>query len=135
MGYDRPRSLGRGAFGGSMCGPVFQSFMEKAIAAYGAGKFEVPEDTFFRKFDRYTGTPLPNDASGDNVVAELFRIGEESIGNLDYVIDGGWGLGSDLNLFSRGEGGDDTTVKTTTGEIKKIPKKATFGSLSSGGIY
>jgi penicillin-binding protein 1A len=135
MGYDRPRSLGRGASGGGMCGPVFNSFMKKAIKAYGAGKFEVPENTVFRKFDRFTGTRLPDDARGEHVVAELFRIGEESIGSLDYVIDGGWGLGSDLLLFSRDEGGDDTTVKTSTGQVKKIPKKATFGSLSSGGIY
>jgi penicillin-binding protein 1A len=40
-----------------------------------------------------------------------------------------------LLLFSRGESDDDKTVKTSTGEVKKIPKKATFGSLSSGGIY
>ncbi|MGA9434898.1 MAG: PBP1A family penicillin-binding protein, partial [Roseobacter sp.] len=30
IGYDQPRSLGRGASGGGMCGPVFQRFMEQA---------------------------------------------------------------------------------------------------------
>jgi penicillin-binding protein 1A len=135
MGHDRPRSLGRGASGGGMCGPVFNSFMKKAIEAYGAGKFKVPENTVFRKYDRYSGSRLPDNATGAHVVAELFRIGEEPIDGLMDIIDGGWGLGSDLLLFSRGEVADDTTVKTATGKVKKIPKKATFGSLSSGGLY
>ncbi|KAB7615724.1 PBP1A family penicillin-binding protein [Amylibacter sp. SFDW26] len=136
MGYDRPRSLGRGASGGGMCGPVFNSFMKKAIEAYGAGKFEQPENTYFIKFDRFTGTRLPNDAKGEHVVAELFRVGEDPLDGALDIIDGGWGLGSDLLLFSRGEGDSaDTTVKTATGAVKKIPKKASFGSLSSGGLY
>ncbi len=135
MGFDTPRSLGRGAFGGTMCGPVFESFMKEAIKVYGAGDFEVPENTYFRKYDRFSGTRLPNNATGDYVVAELFRIGDDSLDSMIDIIDGGWGLGSDLLLFGRGEGEGDTTIKTSTGEIKKIPKKATFGSLSSGGIY
>ncbi len=134
MGYDRPRSLGRGASGGGMCGPVFNSFMKKAIESYGAGKFEQPENTYFIKFDRFTGTRLPDNATGEHVVAELFRIGEDPLDGALDIIDGGWGLGSDLLLFSRGEDAD-TTVKTSTGEVKKIPKKASFGSLTSGGLY
>lgn len=135
MGFDNPRSMGRGAFGGTMCGPVFASFMKKAIDIYGAGEFKVPEDTIFRKYDRYSGSRLPDDATGEYVVAELFRVDEGAFDGYTDVIDGGWGLGSDLLLFGRGESDDDQTVKTSTGEVKKIPKKATFGSLSSGGIY
>lgn len=135
MGYDLPRSLGHGAYGGSMCGPVFTNFMKKAIERYGSSDFKVPEDTVFRKYDRYTGTRLADDATGEYVVAELFRNGEEPFDGMMDIIDGGWGLGSDLQLFERGEDSDDTAVTTSTGEVKIIPKKATFGSLSSGGIY
>jgi penicillin-binding protein 1A len=135
MGFDNPRSMGRGAYGGTMCGPVFESFMQKAIEMYGASEFKVPENTVFRKYDRYNGTRLSDDATGEDVVAELFRVGEDALDGYADIIDGGWGLGSDLLLFSRGESDDDKTVKTSTGEVKKIPKKATFGSLSSGGIY
>jgi penicillin-binding protein 1A len=135
MGFDNPRSMGRGAFGGTMCGPVFESFMKKAIETYGASEFKVPENTVFRKYDRYNGSRLPDDATGVDVVAEIFRVGEDALDGYADIIDGGWGLGSDLLLFSRGESDDDKTVKTSTGEVKKIPKKATFGSLSSGGIY
>ncbi len=135
MGFDNPRSMGRGAYGGTMCGPVFESFMKKAIETYGASEFKVPENTVFRKYDRYNGSRLPDDATGEYVVAELFRVGENALDGYADIIDGGWGLGSDLLLFSRGESDDDKTVKTSTGEVKTIPKKATFGSLTSGGIY
>ncbi len=135
MGFDNPRTLGRGAYGGTMCGPVFASFMKKAIEIYGSSDFKVPPNTVFVNFDRYTGTRLASDAKGENVVAELFRFGEDPMGGMMNVIDGGWGMGSDLSLISRDAGTEDTTVKTSTGAVKKIPKKATFGSLSSGGLY
>jgi len=131
MGYDRPQSLGRGASGGGMCGPVFNRFMKKAIAEYGSSDFEVPPNTYFLKFDRFSGARLPNDATGDHVVAELFREGEEPQFGIS-IIDGGFGLGEDFQLFS---GGDDTQITTSTGKKKTIAKKATFGSLSSGGLY
>ncbi|TMV51189.1 penicillin-binding protein, partial [Thioclava sp. BHET1] len=35
IGYDQPKGLGPHAFGGTLCAPVFQQFMEKAIKKYG----------------------------------------------------------------------------------------------------
>ena len=139
IGYDTPRPLGRGASGGGMCGPVFQQFMKKAIDEYGGGKFKVPEYGTFVKIDRYSGERLSDNASGPQVVAELFRQGEEPTYGLLSVIDGGFAMGNDLPVFNRGE--DDpgesstTTVITSTGKKKKIGGKASFGSLSSGGLY
>ena len=131
MGYDRPRPLGRGASGGGMCGPVFNSFMQKAIELYGSSDFEVPLKAYFLKFDRITGALLPNDAVGDDIISELFREGEEPDSGTS-VIDGGFAMGEDLQLYS---GPEDTEVVTSTGKKKIIPKDATFGSLSSGGLY
>jgi penicillin-binding protein 1A len=134
IGYDQPRGLGRGAYGSSMCGPVFQAFMDEAIKKYGSGKFEVPEGGRFIKIDRFTGARLPESASGNYVVAEYFRDGEEPI--FGYVFDGGFAMGSELELFE----GDRTTadsqeVITSTGETGQVGDKASFGSLSSGGLY
>ena len=140
MGMDLPRPLGRGAYGASMCGPVFSKFMNKAVKMYGAGQFKVPDNATFVKIDRYTGERLPNDASGANVVAELFRNGEEPLYGALSIVDGGFAMGSNLPLFAAGESDrlDDFGVKevtTQTGETTMIPKRATFGSLSSGGLY
>ena len=137
MGFDTPRSLGRGASGGGMCGPVFNQFMAKAIKEYGAGKFEVPENTKFLKFDRFSGARLPDDATGDHVVSELFRIDEEpNYGDVLDSIDGGFEMGSDLDIFSEfGGKRQEKVVKTATGKVKKIGKAATINSIRSGGQY
>ncbi len=135
IGYDQPRGLGRGAYGSSMCGPVFQQFMQKAVKKYGGGRFKVPEGGHFIKIDRYTGARLPEGASGANVVAEYFRDGEEPI--FGFVYDGGFAMGNDLELYEerRQQGQDGREVTTSTGETGQVNDKTSFGSLSSGGLY
>ncbi len=137
IGHDRPRNMGRGASGGGMCGPVFNSFMKKAIRKYGGGKFEVPPGGYFVKIDRFSGAILPENASGPHVVLEYFREGEEPTYGLGAILDGGFAMGSNLNLFSRGESDVTavTQVTTSTGKRAVIPKRANFGTLSAGGLY
>ena len=132
IGYDQPRPLGRGASGGGMCGPVFNSFMQEAIEKYGGGDFEVPPGGRFIKIDRYTGARLADDASGASVVAEYFRDGEEPLFGVMY--DGGFAMGSDLPLFE--EAADaGRQVTNSAGEQATVGPKASFGTLSSGGLY
>jgi penicillin-binding protein 1A len=132
IGYDRPRPLGRGAYGASMCGPVFQSFMEKAIDKYGGGPFEVPPGGHFIKIDRYSGARLPDDASGEYVVAEYFRDGADPLFGLTF--DGGFAMGTDLPLVQEiVDSGRE--VRTSTGDTAVVGPKATFGTISSGGLY
>ena len=141
IGYDRPRPMGRGAGGGRLCAPVFDDFMREAIKKYGGGPFEVPEGGHFVKIDRYTGARLPDNATGENVVSEYFRDGEDPfIGIGGTVIDGGFAMAGDLPLFGRGEGdigegGGASEVQTSTGRSVVVPGRASFGSLSSGGLY
>jgi penicillin-binding protein 1A len=132
MGMDTPRPLGRGAYGGTMCGPVFQEFMTKATQKYGGGKFRVPEGGHFIKIDRFTGARLPDDASGPSVVAEFFRDGEEPIFGITF--DGGFAMGSNLPLMDEVQE-YSTEVTTSTGETAVVGPKASFGSVSSGGLY
>ncbi len=133
IGHDQPRGLGRGAYGSSLCGPVFQDFMAEAIKTYGGGQFEVPPGGHFLKIDRFSGARLPDDAEGDYVVAEYFRDGEEPI--FGYSVSGGFAMGNDLELFQRGETEQVREVTTSTGRKAQVGGKASFGSLSSGGLY
>ncbi|MGJ8623789.1 MAG: penicillin-binding protein 1A [Yoonia sp.] len=132
MGYDTPRSLGRGASGGGFCGPVFNRFMTEAIEKYGAGPFRAPEACQFIKIDRFTGGRLPNDASGENVVSECFRPGEEPV--FGIMFDGGFAMSGDLPLFDEVPT-QQREVTTSTGEKATVGERATFGTLSSGGLY
>ncbi|NRA99702.1 MAG: PBP1A family penicillin-binding protein [Rhodobacteraceae bacterium] len=134
IGFDQPRSLGSGVYGGNTCAPVFQQFMEEAVEKYGGGPFEVPPGGEFIKIDRFTGAPLPLDAQGPHVVAEFFRKGAEPVFGLTY--DGGFAMGANLPLFTAEElGRQDAVVTTSTGEQVVVPKRADFGTLSSGGLY
>ena len=133
IGYDQPRSLGRGASGGGMCGPVFQRFMTKAVEKYGGGKFRVPEACEFIKIDRFTGARLSDSASGPNVVSECFREGEFI--NFGITFDGGFAMGADLPLVEEIGGSSSREVTTSTGKKAVVGPKAGFGTLSSGGLY
>jgi penicillin-binding protein 1A len=135
IGHDQPRSLGERAYGGTLCGPVFSEFMRTAIAKYGGGEFEVPPGGYFVKIDRYTGARLADGASGGNVVAEYFREGEEPIFGLAAAVDGGFRMGENVALFGRGEDESTRNVTTSSGRQVEIAPRASFGSLSSGGLY
>ena len=132
FGYDQPRPMGRGAYGGTLCGPVFQQFMTKATEKFGGGPFAVPPGGQFIKIDRFTGGRLPDSASGDYVVAEYFRDGEEPIFGLTY--DGGFAMGSNLPLIEEAQQAG-RRVTTSSGGTAVLGPKANFGTISSGGLY
>ncbi len=140
IGYDRPQSLGANASGGGMCGPVFNTFMSKAIEKYGGGRFDVPEGGTFINIDRFSGQRLDEEATGEHVVAEYFRIGEEPYFGALAVVDGGFAMSSDLPIFDPGEEPSelpsprDTQITTSSGRTLNVPRP-TFGTLSSGGLY
>ncbi|NRB33294.1 MAG: PBP1A family penicillin-binding protein [Rhodobacteraceae bacterium] len=134
IGYDLPQPLGRGASGGGMCGPVFNSFMEKAVEEYGGGPFDVPPGGHFIKIDRFTGGRLSDDASGDYVVAEYFRDGTDPMFGMAF--DGGFAMGQDLLLFDEVTTSPGRQVRTSTGGTATVGGgNASFGQISSGGLY
>jgi penicillin-binding protein 1A len=115
-----------------MCGPVFNRFMREAIETYGAPDFTVPTGCEFIKIDRFTGARLPNEASGDTVVSECFRAGEEPVFGITY--DGGFAMAADLPLYDEVPR-VSREVTTSSGGTATVGDRATFGTLSSGGLY
>ncbi len=132
IGYDVPRGLGRGASGGAICAPVFNEFMTEAIARFGGGPFEVPSACRFIKIDRFTGARLPDEAEGDHVVSECFREGEEPVFGIAF--DGGFAMTENLPLVDEIPE-VSRNVLTSTGDTATVGPKATYGTLSSGGLY
>ncbi|MDE3122610.1 MAG: transglycosylase domain-containing protein, partial [Paracoccaceae bacterium] len=148
MGFDVPKTLGRTAFGSNMCGPVFQQFMLQAIKKYGGTAFKVPPGGHFINIDRWTGEPLPADATGKNVQPEYFRDGSDPVFGMAGMVDGGFAMGSNLPLVTQdqngqGAGQPGTGQAGTTGTDgtgagagqPTVPGKANFGTVSSGGLY
>ena len=133
IGYDNPSPMGRGAYGASMCGPVFQRFMTEAVPKYGGGAFDVPEACEFINIDRFSGARLGPDASGPNVVAECFRRGQEPMFGIQ--LDGGWAMSGNFDLIQPDGSTRAREVTTSTGRKATVGPKASFGTLSSGGLY
>ncbi|MGY6549802.1 MAG: penicillin-binding protein 1A [Roseinatronobacter sp.] len=134
IGYDQPRPLGRGAGGGSMCGPVFHEFMMQAIQKYGGGRFRVPEGGYFLPIDRNTGARLPNNATGANVVLEFFREGVEPVFGLAALIDGAGMLGSELPVYTPAERRELPRGEAPApAPMSRAP--SSLGTISSGGLY
>ncbi|MFP4328049.1 MAG: penicillin-binding protein 1A [Paracoccaceae bacterium] len=132
IGYDQPRPLGQGASGGGFCGPVFNEFMQEAVSKFGGGPFELPPGGRFIKIDRFTGARLADDATGANVVAEYFREGEEPVFGITF--DGGFAMGSNFDRI-RPEDGEAREVTTSSGRKARVGPRASFGTMSSGGLY
>ncbi|MFN3274152.1 MAG: penicillin-binding protein 1A [Paracoccus sp. (in: a-proteobacteria)] len=135
LGFDQPRTLGANAFGGTLCVPVFNAFMRAAVAEYGGTAFKVPPGGYWVKIDRATGRRLPDDATGPNVIAEYFRDGADPDWGVPLVVSGfgdgpvtlPWEAGADSRA--------STSITTSTGERRVIPKRTDFGTMSSGGLY
>ncbi|MFC3169270.1 penicillin-binding protein 1A [Paracoccus fontiphilus] len=135
LGYDQPRTLGSNAYGGTLCVPVFNAFMRKAVAEFGGTEFAVPPGGYWVKIDRTTGQRLSDDASGPNVVAEYFRDGTDPDWGSPLIVSG-FGDGNVVLPWQAGAGsGAGTAITTSTGERKVIPRQTDFGTMSSGGLY
>ena len=131
IGYDTPRSMG-GASGGGVCAPVFQAFMSAAIQEYGgASSFRAPETCRWINIDRQTGARLPDGSSGGNVSRECFRDGEEPVFGITF--DGGFAIAADLPLVE--ELRPVQQVENSSGGVAVVGPRATFNTLSSGGLY
>ena len=80
IGYDQPRDMGRGSFGGTLCGPVFREFMAAAHKDNPPGDFLPPPSdygTVTIKVHSETGERLPDDAEGPYVMVKTYDMGFE----------------------------------------------------------
>lgn len=75
VGYDKPKSLGAGATGGSLAVPIFSDFIKNALAGQDPGTFAVPSGVSFASVDRRTGYAA--ESGGSDVIMEAFRPGTE----------------------------------------------------------
>ncbi|MGK9165371.1 PBP1A family penicillin-binding protein [Inquilinus limosus] len=75
VGYDKPRSLGAGATGGSIAVPIFSDFIKDALAGQDPGVFAVPPGVSFAYVDRRNGYAA--EPGGSDVILEAFRPGTE----------------------------------------------------------
>jgi penicillin-binding protein 1A len=74
LGYDRPRSLGRSAYGSGHAAPIVRAFLERALAGRPRTAFRVPVGIKLIPVDPHTGT---RSAFGAGAILEAFKPGTE----------------------------------------------------------
>ena len=74
LGYDRPRSLGRSAYGSTHAAPIVRTFLEQALAGKPRTAFRVPAGIKLIPVDPYTGT---RSSPGAGAILEAFKPGTE----------------------------------------------------------
>ncbi len=79
FGYDKPKSLGGSAMGGSFAAPVFREFMVEALKGKKDVPFRVPAGVSLVRVNRETGKPATVYDSNYNVVLEAFKEGTEPV--------------------------------------------------------
>jgi penicillin-binding protein 1A len=73
IGYDKPRSLGKGATGGGLAAPVFKEFMTSVLKDTPVVDFQVPEGMKLIAINRKTGMQA-NEGDGGTIM-EAFKPG------------------------------------------------------------
>ena len=77
VGFDSPKTLGRGETGSSVAAPIFRDFMEAALRDKPAIPFRIPPGIRLVRVDAETG--LVARGSGKGVILEAFKPGTEPI--------------------------------------------------------
>jgi penicillin-binding protein 1A len=157
IGYDVPRPMGRGAFGGTLCAPVFEAFMEVAMRDRPKLDFQPPRGMVMVKIDSTTGDRLPDDATGPDVIEQPYRYDDippigayGGVRVLDGGFSAGYGQGGDLPMTlgasapsapapGAGTGGGASGTAAGGGDAsapaRPQPPRPPAGGFSSGGLY
>ena len=125
IGYDMPKSLGRFASGGSLCGSVFKQFIENAYKRKSVTVWKQPLGTKLININYNTGEIA--DANTVKWVKEIFRNSEDpNEVNTSRAVDGGFGMGQDLLFFD----------KNFSEDVSNKPSlRRSFRAITSGDQY
>lgn len=98
IGYDQPRSLGKGTTGGGLSAPIFKEYMTDAMKGVPPVEFQVPEGMTVISINRKTGMRAGEGDGG--TIMEAFKPGTgpaDSYWVIGMGEDGSSGYGADLS--------------------------------------
>ena len=87
IGFDSPKPMGRGATGGSMAAPVFNAFINEAVAGTPKSKFHIPEGMSLIPVNRKTGMAA-YEGEPDTII-EAFKPGTGPADSFSVIGDSG----------------------------------------------
>jgi len=116
IGYDKPRTLGRGETGGQLSAPIVKNFMKVALADKPAVPFRVPPGIKLIRVDLKTGVRAG--PGTEKAILEAFKPGTAPPDNGSVVGFGDNGGGSGSRAWGAGVSPDaDRAVRSGTGGL------------------
>jgi penicillin-binding protein 1A len=112
MGFDKPRSLGRGETGGALAAPVVKNFMKVALANKPAMPFRVPPGIKLVRVDLKTGTRAGPETQ--RAILEAFKPGTAPPDNYSVV---GYGNGESGQGSPGVPPGAERAIRSGTGGL------------------
>ena len=94
VGFDAPKSLGRGETGSSVAVPIFKKYMEEILKDKPKTPFRVPSGVSFVKINPNTGLPTTE----KNGIIEVFKEGQEPF--KQFILDDKSNIIIDDNSYS-----------------------------------
>jgi penicillin-binding protein 1A len=83
IGYDNPKPMGKGNTGGGLAAPIFQDFMEWALADKPATPFRVPPGIKLVRIDAKTGMRAQD--GSEKTILEAYKPNEEPSDPFSFV--------------------------------------------------
>jgi len=114
MGFDKPRTLGRGETGGAIAAPVVKDFMKTALAGKPPMPFRVPPGIKLIRVDLKTGVRAGPDTQ--RAILEAFKPGTAPPDN-NSVVGYGNGEGGGQTWGNAAPPGADRAVRSGTGGL------------------
>jgi penicillin-binding protein 1A len=123
VGFDDPRSLGKGETGAQAAAPIFKEFMGNELAGQPATPFRIPSGVVLVPVDANTGTPEAEGTPG--TILEAFKPGTEpGAGNIDFLFQ---------DVL-----GDQTVTDTTETDVSSatnVSSGTASAGRDTGGLY
>jgi penicillin-binding protein 1A len=130
VGFDTPRTLGKGQTGSNVALPIWIEFMRSALADKRPTPFRVPEGIRVVLMNTDTGLPAKPGDERNKIVQEAFRRGTEP--GLDsgmVFIDGSDDGGHPPTMAVNADGSVTPRIPIGRGEPPKVIKKSTDSGL------
>jgi penicillin-binding protein 1A len=77
LGFDTPSTLGKKMAGGGVAAPIFREIMKEYLKDKRAIPFRAPPNVNFVKVNRFTGAPVDDQDSEEEIITEVFKEGME----------------------------------------------------------
>lgn len=86
IGFDQPKTLGRGETGSTAAAPIFKMFIDEALKEKSDIPFRIPSGIKLVRINKFTGKPATTADADEDIITESFK-SEDKVGENKIITD------------------------------------------------